>query len=323
MELLWHLDGDPDEQEPWGRTLEWNGYKAMVEFFSRVWPQEIGENCPPITLFMRADEQIAAAHGRSTYVFERFQELVRARLPDWEIGWHCHLARQASSGWPSQEAHDEAWIAEVIERTGEDLAKMGLRGLPLKMGWCFHNNASVRAAEVAGVRRDFSALPGALWRGASRQGAAENVYDWRGTPCWPYEPDPVDYRRPAGGAARRSIVMYPLTTVRMRGFRVALYCLRRALDGRGGRVTSALHMPLALEVRDRELDAYMTALCEPGIAPYLTWYQHTGAFRDPGFREMLLQKWRRIRRAYPMLRPVGASGLTGTRVSATGPGAEQ
>jgi hypothetical protein len=65
----------------------------------------------------------------------------------------------------------------------------------VRMGWDFHNNATLNKLANLGIKIDFSSLPGLRTKMPSRDARPYNIFDWINSPRTPYMPSKTDYRR--------------------------------------------------------------------------------------------------------------------------------
>lgn len=157
------------------------------------------------TWFVRADNQLAEAYGRSDYLL--------ARHADWwerfaergdEIGWHPHVYRWVSDRWQAE--WDEQEFVAKLRATWADLCGRGYSFQSVRIGEAFCSDAIMRTLGTCGLRADATAIPGRTRDDLDRR------FDWGPTPNQPYRPSLADYR--VGGApAYANLVEVPLTTL--------------------------------------------------------------------------------------------------------------
>jgi hypothetical protein len=199
----------------------WRGVtEALPKFIEQC--DSIRDDCGlpmKMTLFIRSDFQIAEFYGRPGWALYNFRSLWDNFMEKGhEIGWHPHLWRWSDKrGSWYQEMFDEKWIREECLRPGyEDFSSF----LPVKvsrMGWCYHNNCTMRQMDRFGVKADFSGLAKIV--DGMRKGLPErnyNMHDWSLTPNYTYHPSEADYRRPARNGERAlSILEVPQDTLQL------------------------------------------------------------------------------------------------------------
>ncbi len=179
-----------------------------------------------ITWCIRSDLQMREIYGDCAWPAERFAALWRdLESAGDELAWHPHVWRwDDSAGCWYQEIEDADWIAECLEAGYGDLSRH-LEHPPVtsRMGWEFHNNATMDAVRGLGIRADFSAIPGRHTPGCpDRWGSRFNCHvDWRGTPQEAYQPAKTDYRVPADGPEAEDLWELPMSVLHSRFFKVA------------------------------------------------------------------------------------------------------
>jgi len=204
----------------------------------------------PVTWNVRCDEQVAFCHGHAGWSLDhhgKFWDAARRRGD--EIAWHNHTWRWSNNrnSW-CQETSDAAWIAEGFEIWGEAFrVGAGEAAHTSHGGWFFQNGLTLAALARAGVRVDYSALPGRVQQGFGGVDGSDfaNHYDWSITPRTLYHPSAADYRRPAQkGEAALPILVASTYTFQSRladAFQVASYIVRRKSGGQNlARARSAM-----------------------------------------------------------------------------------
>lgn len=156
---------------------------------------------PVFTWFIRADEQIREMQGSYAWFPRAHEGLLReVAITGDELGWHPHFwRRDPETGRWYQELDDRDWQLAMLRAAHAELAAAlpdGVRSV--RMGWSYHNDATIAALQELGVTVDLSALPGFATLGANAPRRGENLYDWCITPRTPYQPSRADYRRPPG-----------------------------------------------------------------------------------------------------------------------------
>jgi hypothetical protein len=234
MKVFVHVDADPDhdtvlfseslrQRSP--RYFQWSGLVSTTSAFEtfREKMKSLGLNFKGV-FFLRADEQVRTLYGAFSDIFTRFFDNVHKSFG---VGWHPHLLRwSAASGCWCQEFRDNEWIHKMLTDSYDDLRSQGFQVRHTKMGWCFHNNQSMKTLSDLGIEADFSALPGACSPGRLVGNVSlQDRYDWSKTGPRPYRPSELDYQ--SSGALR--ILEIPLTTYEVGGLREFLYTTKLAL----------------------------------------------------------------------------------------------
>jgi hypothetical protein len=236
MRIFVHVDADPDSfdasltkaprrncQED---CLDWNGLTSTLNYF-----QELAGKIGAIglsfkaTFFLRADEQIRGLYGAFSDIFQRFHDKVHRPF---SVGWHPHLLRwsESSKCW-HQEFQGVEWMHRILTDCHRDLASQGYNVKYAKMGWCFHNDTTMKTLSDLRVDADFTALPGIKRPGGLTNNASfQDRYDWSRTRALPYHPSELDYQR----FGNLRILEIPLTTFRICSVREFLYTALLALS---------------------------------------------------------------------------------------------
>ena len=212
-------DCDPDAV-PYGglphdtrQPLKWRGVREgiprLVEALDGI-ESETGRRIN-LTWCVRSDLQMKEIYGDAAWPYLEFRELWQGLESRGDkIAWHPHVWRWSDEHhcW-CQEIRDDAWIEECLEEGYQALCRaVGRPVESCRMGWEFHNNASMRTVDRLGVRVDLSATPGHYCEGTGDRGSIFHKYtDWRGTPSRPYRPSLEDYRRPARADERALGIM--------------------------------------------------------------------------------------------------------------------
>lgn len=202
-----------DSREP----LKWRGVQEgipkLVEALDGI-ESETGRRVN-LTWCVRSDVQMKEIYGDAAWPYLEFRELwQRLQSRGDEIAWHPHVWRWSDEHrcW-YQEIHDDEWIEQCLEEGYQALCRaVGRPVQSCRMGWEFHNNASMRTVDRLGVRVDLSATPGHYCEGTGDRGSIFHKYtDWRGTPEVHYRPSTIDYRRPSqDGEEALSLTETPL-----------------------------------------------------------------------------------------------------------------
>lgn len=222
LNIIIGCDTDPDRPgflhdvtEPgksW-RGVE-QGIPSLKELLSGV--KDIVDETPKITWLLRVDEQTKSIYGDYGWVLTNFRTLWEQLESDGdELGWHPHFYKfDSNRGRWYQEALDEVWQIGMLENAYEaySMALPG-RAKSVRMGWDYHNNATMRKLCELGVKVDFSALPGLKTRPPNEPTDSLNIYDWYISPRRPYFPSEADYRRePCDPEKALGILELPITT---------------------------------------------------------------------------------------------------------------
>ncbi len=199
-------DTDPDRpgfvDGAEGEGRSWRGLTEGVPLFKEL-AKDIKDdagNPPRITWLLRVDEQMKAVHGDYAWVLRNFQkQLSELEAAGDELGWHPHFWRldKASGKW-YQEVFDVAWQVSMLEEAyGAYVSALPGRAKSVRMGWDFHNSATLKKISDLGVLVDFSALPGLRTKTPSRDDRPYNIFDWYDAPQVPYHPAADNYARMA------------------------------------------------------------------------------------------------------------------------------
>ncbi|MCJ7778256.1 MAG: hypothetical protein MUP16_08090 [Sedimentisphaerales bacterium] len=182
--------------------LEWRGLKEGLSLCLdqiRRWG-ELYSLKPAVTLFVRADGQIAFYHGKPAAIFYDVRQLCSQYFEDdlaIDLGWHPHLYKRTHDGW--QVEADERIQYEQLMGTYEMLSKeMGSMKIS-RIGENLFSSAILRGLNECSILADSTAMPG------RRIGTT----DWRNCPRRPYRPKEDDYNRPGG----KGLLEIPMTTL--------------------------------------------------------------------------------------------------------------
>ena len=151
------------------------------------------------TWFVRADGHLARTEGDALAAHARFAGFLRARRAEGDlVGW---MPQAYAAG---REGVDLADLAATHAR----LREAGWDPVAVRMGGCFHDDATMAQLDALGIRVDCSALPG------RRKDDGGWRLDWRGTPAGAYRPSRADFRRPGRPALR--LLELPLSMLPIR-----------------------------------------------------------------------------------------------------------
>jgi hypothetical protein len=234
MKIFLHVDADPDRNAlPSSDSLlqqspSHDPWKTLISAINTF--EAVGDKMKDFGLtfkadfFLRADEQIRALYGSYSEIFTKFCDDVRESFG---VGWHPHLFRwSASSRCWHQEFRDDEWMHKMLTECCDDLHSQGFQVKHTKMGWCFHNNHTMKALSDLGIEADFSALPGARSPGRLIDNRSlQDRYDWNRTKPQPYNPSETDYQS-LGSLRIREI---PATTYKVSGLKEFLYSAKLGL----------------------------------------------------------------------------------------------
>lgn len=299
LNVFMHVDADPDREpsgdaellgflSPGKGKQKWDGLRFTADFLQgfteRLQDMGLLFKC---TFFLRADEQIKGLYGTYSETFTGFYDEIKQHF---SVGWHPHLYRWSSryECW-YQEWNDNEWIRKVLVDCYDHLKSNGFQPQFSKMGWCFHNNTTIKTLSDVGLTCDFSALPGARYPGSLEGRSFQGRYEWGNTDPKPYHPREGNYQKP--GTLR--ILEVPLTTYGVSGPLVFLYTAKLALESYirfrlSYRLSSRLTFPLALPVllsnkNQKKISELMWELKEND---YVTLYVHPDELLNPFGRSL-------------------------------------
>jgi len=301
LNIFIHVDADPDRGFVGGNKLiarhgrqaydlKWNGLLATLNYLEKFTDKFQGFGLGfKSTFFLRADEQIKNLYGTYCGAFMRFYDNIRQLS---SVGWHPHLYRWSNLNrcW-YQECHDNEWMRKVLTDCHEDLELHGFYAQFAKMGWCFHNNTTMKTLSDLGLSADFSALPGAKCLGHLEGKSVLDVYDWSKTEPQPYHPSEEDYQK-AGGL---DIFEIPLTTYKVSGPLVFLYTTKLTLESyikfrlRGYSPSSQVMFPLGLLnlSKKQNLKKILELMLKLKENDYITLYFHPDDLLDINIQNIL------------------------------------
>ena len=297
MHVFIHVDADPDnfsmckinadrQAGVLAGSLKWNGLLATLDYF-----EELSEKLNKLglafrtTFFLRADEQIKNLCGAYSEIFSEYYHKIGQFFT---VGWHPHLYRwsEGCHCW-YQEYQDGEWMSRVLTDCYDDLKSHGFPVGFSKMGWCFHNNLTMKTLSSLGIKADFSALPGAKSPGYLENGLSfQNRFDWSRTNAQPYHPNENDYQ----SIGNLKILEIPLTTYRVGGLTVFFYTIKLALISYlrfdfsyfpSFRVTVPLFLANLKKKEDLEKACELQGKNEKH---YMTMYLHPDVFLDANKR---------------------------------------
>jgi len=236
MHVFIHVDADPDHSSAYSmnvmsptrvprENIRWHGLLATLDYFRNISEklEKLGFTFRS-TFFLRADEQINRLCGTYAETFVEFYDKITRFF---SVGWHPHLYRW-SEGFQCwyQEYKDAEWASRVLTDSYKDLKSHGFSVRFSKMGWCFHNNATMKTLSDIGIAADFSAAPGFKSPGYLEPGRSfQNKADWSKTCTRPYHPCESNYQQHGG----LKILEIPQTTYELGGPIVLLYTMKLAL----------------------------------------------------------------------------------------------
>ncbi len=192
------VDGADDDCGSWRGVEE--GISLYKELISDL--KDSAGNEPKTTWLLRVDEQVKTIKGDYTWVLKRYERGLKALEADGdELGWHPHFYKYDKEGkvW-FQEVNDSAWQVEMLDEAYRAYqAAFPGRAKSVRMGWDFHNGATMKKLSELGVKAEFSALPGLRTNMPIGTKRVYNIFDWYISPRNPYFPSSADYRRGSRG----------------------------------------------------------------------------------------------------------------------------
>ncbi len=211
-------DTDPDRRDfvkyAAGERLSWRGMSEGIPLLKGLVEdlKDSDGHAPIFTWLLRVDEQIRTVHGGYGWVLENFRRLLLdLESTGDELGWHPHFYRsdRKKENW-YQETEDVGWQTRMLQQAHDAYTNIFPgRAQRVRMGWNYHNNATMKKLDELGIKIDFSAVPGLSTKATSSR-KIQNVYDWYISPREPFFPSRTDYRRGAlGGEESLSILELP------------------------------------------------------------------------------------------------------------------
>jgi hypothetical protein len=196
----------------------WQGIEEGIPSFKDTVEnlKDSAGNTPKVTWLLRVDEQVKVTKGDYAWVLNRYKKGLTALETDGdELGWHPHFYKQDRDGskW-YQEVADTTWQVKMLDEAYKAYQEVfpGRAG-SVRMGWDFHNNATMKKLSELGVKTEFSALPGLRTNMPSGTDHVYNIFDWFISPRNPYFPSSSDYRRgPREGEKPLDILEVPIFT---------------------------------------------------------------------------------------------------------------
>lgn len=186
MKVVVGCDVDPVLPEPLSRRPETDIWTSLAQIDVLI--ETMGDDLPPITWLIRADESVRFATGSyvSGYVSKerRWQWLVNRGH---ELGWHMHLMSFNTARGTFVFDASPTWLHEAHRSLALHFAVRATR-----TGWDYGSNTLFATLDTLGVAVDFSALPGNLaWYGV---GSTVVEVDWTQCAASPYHPSRKDYQ---------------------------------------------------------------------------------------------------------------------------------
>ena len=209
LHIIIGCDTDPDRRgfvdSAADEALSWRGMSEGIPLLKEMVEdlKDSDGHAPIFSWLLRVDEQIRILHGEYGWVLENFRRLLLdLESTGDELGWHPHFYRldEEKKNW-YQETDDVDWQTRMLQQAYD--AYMNIfpgRAQSVRMGWDFHNNATMRKLDELGARVDFSAVPGLSTKASSSRKRSHNFYDWYVSPREPFYPSKADYRRGATGS---------------------------------------------------------------------------------------------------------------------------
>ena len=301
MYVFVQVDCDPDDsltykiRKPKRGTssvsnMRWNGLTLTYAFLEKLAEkiENLGLPSFKYTFFLRADEQIKVVCGTYSEVFLKFFDTISQSF---NVGWHPHLYRWSDrcQCWV-QEFRDKNWMHTILTECYNDLESNGFNVQFSKMGWCFHNNETMRTLSNVGIIADFSAIPGAKSPGRLVGGISlQDIYDWKRTKPQPYYPSESDYQ--TQGALKTLEV--PSTTYTVSGYRILLYTTKLAFESYARGQFSyfpshRIRVPLFLpNLNTKNVSKICGFLVQQKAKDYVTIYFHAADLLHLSMREIL------------------------------------
>jgi hypothetical protein len=202
------IDVEPTyrEVDP-AQDAEWLGLAETVDAFAEL-RRRLGERADragrPVSLtwFLRADPQIAHAHGSAAWGMSRYRPVFEALRPGGDtLGLHVHAFRwlEDQRRWLVDHA-DAAWVEHSIALGWEAFRDTwGVAPTCFRFGDRFLSNRVVRQLAALGVAIDLTVESGAaaIEQVKLGEGSTGSIPDYRSAPRRPYRPSRRDFRRPA------------------------------------------------------------------------------------------------------------------------------
>jgi hypothetical protein len=191
--------------------------------------QRMGDELPPVSWMLRADETIRYATGEYDSAYDRAAATWERLIGQGhEIGWHMHLLSFDRSLGRFRFDDRPDWLEPAYAALAQRCSPTATR-----TGWDYANAFLFRRLDELGVRIDCSALPGNVnWYDV---GDDRIVVDWRRALETAYHPDREDYQRSGPNPLR--LLELPVSQFRnsMAGMvqRIAWRGLHRCLSVRG------------------------------------------------------------------------------------------
>jgi hypothetical protein len=212
LHILIGCDCDEDRRRFYSKMSDtdvcWNGFLSFYGYFNafRETIREKSGYFPALTLNVRADSHVKTYFGKFDYCFRLFNKHLSKSFHDQdELAWHHHQYRLVGNTWIS-EISDDRWLKKHISDTFKCIKKYGVQ--TVHTGNCFQNTATMNAYNDAGIKMDYSALPG-----MGITGGDYCRYDFsRVRPQEIYVPSRTDYQSPDRKHGNK-ILEIPTTTV--------------------------------------------------------------------------------------------------------------
>jgi hypothetical protein len=184
MKVVVGWDVDPVLPEPLSRRPETDIWTPLAQIDVLI--ETMGDDLPPITWLIRAEERVRFATGSyvSGYVSKerRWQWLVNRGH---ELGWYKQLMSFNTARGTFVFDASPTWLHEAHRSLALHFAVRATR-----TGWDYGSNTLFATLDTLGVAVDFSALPGNLgWYGV---GSTVVEVDWTQCAASPYHPSPKD-----------------------------------------------------------------------------------------------------------------------------------
>lgn len=234
------IDVEPDERQVMrGLAPDWIGFEEMARCFTEFRPRLEEATRSPVSFswFFRMDPQIEEIYGSSSWVFERYGEIIKQleRAGD-ELGLHTHAWRwdHDLSRWIADHGNQE-WVEHCVHTSFQAYQSIfGRCCRSFRFGDHFMNTKTMNLLESLGVRFDLTVEPGrkAISGQVPGELSTGSLPNYTAVPRRPYVPSSRDFRKP-DPTARRGLLEIPLTTGKEPGRFAALK-----------RAATALHIDL-------------------------------------------------------------------------------
>lgn len=217
--LIVCIDVEPDQRQLMrGLAADWIGFEETARCFSEFRPGLEQATGAPVRFswFLRMDPQIAEIYGSSSWVSQRYGEIIKQlEGAGDEFGLHTHAWRwdDGLNRWIADHGNQE-WIEHCVRISFQAYHKVfGRSCRSFRFGDHFMNNETMALLESLGVQFDLTVEPGrkAMPRLATEDLSTGSLPNYHTAPRRPYVPSSRDFREP-DLTASRSLFEIPLTT---------------------------------------------------------------------------------------------------------------